>query len=340
MGSATPASKLQAGRQSPASADTDRESTGVHPAAPPVSFRYSGHGTFPCRYTWLPKVVRHLLDRPTLFDDEDDAMTRLGVGKNMVRAIKFWAESAGVISQASARGGVYEVTALGRIVFGPGGHDEFLENVQTLWLLHWNLSTRVREAPFAWYYLLNHWHRSDFTKAELLSAFEQETRREDRPLSAVTLEEHCSIFIRTYVAPRGGRQPEDALDCPLNELGLIEEVGERPDAESGRREPIYGFRVEDKRDISPELFAYCLHDFWSSRHPSEKTLSMRQVVGGIGSPGQIFKLPEHAVRERLETIGRDSGGVFQYLESASIQQVVRHSVPSLESLVRRIYRGS
>ena len=68
------------------------------PATPGFSFRYSGHGTFPCRYTWLPKVVRHLLDCPTLFSDEDDAMTRLGVGKNMVRAIKFWAESAGVIT--------------------------------------------------------------------------------------------------------------------------------------------------------------------------------------------------------------------------------------------------
>src|SRR5262249_53912546 len=140
-------------------------------------------------------------------------------------------------------------------------------------------------------------------------------------------------------APRGGKQAEDTLDCPLNELGLLEEVGERPGNETGHREPIYAFRVEEKIDVSPALFTYCLHDFWSIRHPHEKTLSAHQVAGGIGSPGQVFKLPEHSVRERLETIARDSGGVFHYQESASVQQVVRHSAPSYESLIRRIYGG-
>jgi hypothetical protein len=309
----------------------------IQASAPPVTFRYSGHGTFPCRYTWLPKVVRQLLTQPTLFEDEDDAMMRLGVGKNMVRAIKFWAESAGVISQISSRGNAYEVTQFGQRVFGPGGFDEYLEDIQTLWLIHWNLSTRVREAPFAWYYLINHWHRTDFTKPEVLAAFEQETRREDRVLSPVTLDEHCSIFIRCYVTPTGGKQAEDALDCPLNELGLLEEVGERPDADSGRREPIYAFRVEDKGDLSPALFTYCLHDFWATRHANEKTLAARQIAGGVGSPGQVFKLPEHTVRERLETIARDSAGVFEYQESASIQQVTRRSIPTSDTLLRRVY---
>ena len=32
------------------------------------------------------------------FVREDDAMVELGVGKNMVRSIRFWAEAAGVIS--------------------------------------------------------------------------------------------------------------------------------------------------------------------------------------------------------------------------------------------------
>lgn len=317
--------------------DVNQVICAVQASAPPVTFRYSGHGTFPCRYTWLPKVVRQLLTNPKLFEDEDEAMTRLGVGKNMVRAIKFWAESAGVISQISSRGNAYEVTDFGRRVFGPEGFDEYLEDIQTLWLIHWNLSTRIREAPFAWYYLINHWHRSDFTKPDVLAAFEQETRREDRLLSAVTLDEHCSIFIRCYVRPKGGKQAEDTLDCPLNELGLLEEVGERSDADSGRREPIYAFRIEDKSDLSPALFTYCLNDFWSLRHNSERTLAARQIAGGIGSPGQVFKLPEHTVRERLETIGRDSTGVFDYQESVSIQQVIRRSVPTSDSLLRRIY---
>jgi hypothetical protein len=62
----------------------------------PLNFRFSGHETFPCRYTWLPKAVRSLSGDASLFRSEDQAMVRLGVGKNMVRAIRFWSEAAGM----------------------------------------------------------------------------------------------------------------------------------------------------------------------------------------------------------------------------------------------------
>ncbi len=39
-------------------------------------------------------------EKPDLFADEQQAMVDLGVGKNMVRAIRFWA-------QASGTGGVF-----------------------------------------------------------------------------------------------------------------------------------------------------------------------------------------------------------------------------------------
>ena len=39
-----------------------------------TAYRISGHESFPCRYTWLPKVVRGLGDNPKLFSDEDQAM--------------------------------------------------------------------------------------------------------------------------------------------------------------------------------------------------------------------------------------------------------------------------
>lgn len=63
-------------------------------------FRFSGHETFPCRYAWLPKAAREVNREPSVFssDREDDAMVRLGVGKNMVRAIRFWAEVMDIIA--------------------------------------------------------------------------------------------------------------------------------------------------------------------------------------------------------------------------------------------------
>jgi hypothetical protein len=304
------------------------------------NFRFSGHETFPCRYTWLPKAVTHLQADSALFSEEDNAMVRLGVGKNMVRAIRFWADAAGVAVTSST--GCMDVTPIGKEIFGARGHDPFLEDIQTLWLLHWLLSSSRDEPLFAWNYLLNFWHRPDFTRSEALQVFDREAQRLGKKLSPVTLEHHFTTFLHTYLPTRGakGEILEDNLDCPLTELNFILKVGDRTTGDSGRREPIFGFRVEDKPEISPDLFAFCLNDYWQKRRTTESTLSFRDVAVGESSPGQVFKLPESAVRSRLETIERDSAGAFIYQESSALPQIVRHHKPSPLALLARVYQKS
>lgn len=315
-----------------------------HDKAPP-HFRFSGHETFPCRYTWLPKTVRCLSeenkDAPFLFCDEDGAMVRLGVGKNMVRAIRFWADVGGVIESVDGGEGL-AVTKFGKLIFGSSGYDEFLEDIKTLWLIHWRFATNFQEPLFAWHFMLNCWHQPDFTRTETLQVFQKETSRLERKLSAVTLEHHFTTFLHTYVPTRNrkGELLEDNLDCPLVELELIRKVGERFNDGAGRRESIYGFRFEDKPEITPELFTFCLDEYWRNRHPSEKTLSLRHVAIDEGSPGQVFKLPEQAIRERLELIEKESRGVFVYQESAALQQLVRSRDIGGEKLLNRIYRAN
>lgn len=60
---------------------------------PQAKYKITGHETFPFRYTWLPKAVKMVTNNPKIFSDEDNAMVSLGVGKNMVRAIRFWSEA-------------------------------------------------------------------------------------------------------------------------------------------------------------------------------------------------------------------------------------------------------
>jgi hypothetical protein len=55
------------------------------------SYNFSGHETFPFRYPWLPKAVQGLGRYPDLFARED-ALIHLGVGKNMVALIRYWAK--------------------------------------------------------------------------------------------------------------------------------------------------------------------------------------------------------------------------------------------------------
>ena len=308
-----------------------------------MNYRYSGHETFPCRYTWLPKAVRGLRSNAQLFsnESEDEAMVSLGVGKNMVRAIRFWADAAEIASPREKDGGL-RATDFGELIFGAEGNDQFLEDIRTLWLIHWKFSTNAEQPLFAWHYLLNFWHRPDFTRTEALAAFSQEAQRIGKRLSLVTLDHHFTTFLHTYVPTRGkkGEVLEDNLDCPLTELELIQKVGERTHADSNRRESIYAFRVEEKPEISPELFIYSLDDYWSKWHKNEKTLSFREVAVGEGSPGQVFKLPEQAIRTRLESIEKNSEGALVYQESAAIQQLVRLKPSPQRELLENIYQTS
>ena len=57
---------------------------------------FSGHETFPFRYTWLKKGVDAVRENLTIFAD-DSATITLGVGKNMVRSIHHWCQAAGLI---------------------------------------------------------------------------------------------------------------------------------------------------------------------------------------------------------------------------------------------------
>jgi Protein of unknown function (DUF4007) len=101
-------------------------------------YRYTGHETFACRYAWLPKAARFVDEMPNILTPpmEDEAMVTFGVGKNMVRSIRFWAEAALIITATEDKGHV--VTSLGRdlLLGGPKAeaHDPFLEDIQTLWL--------------------------------------------------------------------------------------------------------------------------------------------------------------------------------------------------------------
>jgi hypothetical protein len=67
------------------------------------TYRFSGHETFPFRYSWLPKAVVELTANAELFSDDERAMVRLGVGKNMLKAIRFWVQAAGIIKDGKSK---------------------------------------------------------------------------------------------------------------------------------------------------------------------------------------------------------------------------------------------
>lgn len=281
-----------------------------------LHYRFSGHESFVCRYAWLPEAYRALRADPQIFSDEPRAMVELGLGKNMVRSLRFWVEVAGLAEPNPERGRGLRTTTFGDALFGEHGVDRYLEDRRTLWLLHWKLSSREEGALFAWDYLFSRWPYPELTRTEAIAAFMRESERLGHDHSQVTLTQHLDVFLQSYLGARSGKTAlEDSLDGPLVELELLQTLGQRK-GEGGRFEPVYGFRREPKAEITAALFDYCVVDFWQRYHPSEASLTLRDITMAPGSPGQVFKLPEDDVRARLEANDSTYASPYTYQPSA------------------------
>lgn len=293
-----------------------------------IEQKLSGHETFPCRYAWLPKAVDGVSADPAIFKDEDNAMVTLGVGKNMVRSIRFWAEAARIIEPAAKNNG-YIVSSIGKALMIGNGRkplDPYMEDIKTLWLIHWNLAVNPAFQVFAWDFFLNKWQDPEISASLAFVTLRKMTFNKEKIVSDIILHQQYDIFLHSYVPTRGrkGEVREDNLDCPLVELELLRQIGIRQSSiNAGKHEPVYAFRRDPKPEISSAIFAYCLDDYWRLWHPEENTLSFSLLVNGHHSPGQVFKLPEDDIRNRCESLANDTEKFFEFHESAMQPMIVR-----------------
>ena len=112
-----------------------------------INLSFSGHQTFPFRYTWLKKGVDAVREDATIFSSENASVT-LGAGKNMVASIRHWCSVAGLIKADSHERGRFVFTPLGRDIFNDdNGFDPYLDDPATLWLIHWKITTNMNQQP-------------------------------------------------------------------------------------------------------------------------------------------------------------------------------------------------
>ena len=217
---------------SPKSARSD-----VHAAMEGPTFRFSGHQTFALRIAWLPKAIGEIADGRDPLTNIDEGIVSLGLGKNMVEALRCWIEAFQI---ASKRNSEWVLSPIGALIFSPtDGLDPFLEDHSTNWLLHWLVSTNTQTPFFAWECLFNRWSAVEFSTSSVVDAFRKESERNAKAASVVTLKQHWEVFLHSYRPPRTSRG-EDHLDSALSVLGLIQEVGERQNA-VGKWETLYAF---------------------------------------------------------------------------------------------------
>lgn len=255
---------------------------------------FARHETFHPRYGWMRKSVKYSSEDPGVFVAENATVT-LGVGKNMVRAIRYWGQAAHLITHApgaDARSGRVVPTRTGLAVFGDEGADPYLEDPGTLWLVHWNLLRPTCQVP-AWWLLFHRMAAVEFTEAEASAFITEEVRRSawDLPHHS-SIEKDVSCLVRTYAAVSRGRASiDDILDCPLRHLGLVEEV----------RRGRFRFNTGRKATLPPEIVLYAALDWMSMQAGGAASASFGRLVHEAGSPGRAFRMAEPAVRDAVES---------------------------------------
>lgn len=167
-------------------------------------YSFSGHETFPFRYTWLPKGVRHLQNQPGLFV-ADDALVTLGVGKNMVKSIRYWCEATEVVEGGDKKGDM-RMTELGEKLLGPERWDPYLEDPGTLWLLLWQL-VRNPSRSSTWHLAFTRWSSERFTREQLIDWLSRLVASEQprTQMTPASLRRDVEVFLRTYTPSKTRR---------------------------------------------------------------------------------------------------------------------------------------
>ena len=308
----------------------------------PKSLSFSGHQTFPFRYTWLKKGVNAVTEDSTAFSSEDASVV-LGVGKNMVSSIRYWCITTGLIRKnknTSNHRSEFEVTDEGKTIFSTDtGKDQYLENPATLWWIHWRIATNMERAS-TWSWAFNFLNYPEFTRNSLTEGLidwiKQQENIKKQP-SENTIKKDVNCFFRTYCLSHSSKTAiiEDTFDCPLVELDLIREV----QVEQGENR--YQFNLGPKPSLTDSMFALTIAEFWNRRFPNTKnTLSVSEIMYSKLSPGQSFKLDENSTVMYLEKLESVTDGAMTYDDTAGVKQISRHENLDILELLKGVYEKS
>lgn len=289
--------------------------------------KFSGHDTFPLRYGWLHKAVNLLTCKENNERSSDeivrDAIVTLGVGRNMVNAIKYWAEMSGVLqpNRVATSRSAFSTSPFGDFLFNEdaqgGCVDPYLEKKASIWLLHYRLNAN-NSTLTSYRYFFNYCNFQSFEKVKLVD----EIVINSFALTGVeagkqsTVKKDVDCFLHTYIKKNQSKSAinEDHFSSPLSELGLITESA------SG----YFLSEMGERKSLPAEIFAYALCDFIKKQNIDSgvNTMDFDSLLSKPGSPGRIFRLSEQGLSHKLDEAGLLEGGLISWIDSLGLRQIL------------------
>jgi hypothetical protein len=210
----------------------------------------SGHNSFYLRDGWLNKGYKLVENKDiieaNLFSKNNiDTVDTLGLGSMMVQSLKFWMVLLGVLKKERATR--FKLSKIAEEIFKV---DPYLQNRNTLWILHLNIFNLIDDKAILWECIFEKdSNYNNFTREDLDSYVGTYLREKEVTASSKTIKDCLNTFIRMYSSKVDiSINPEENLFSPFSRLDYLSDNGE-----------YYRFRNINHNELS-EYIAYLI--FW------------------------------------------------------------------------------
>lgn len=206
---------------------------------------FSGHESFQCKSLWLKKGYDYAKNGKSFNDDY--AVVELGVGKNMVAAIRYWLRAFGITDSND------QPTDLGDYLLGADGCDPYIEDIGTLWLLHYLLVKKQVATLYNIVFVEYNKSRKEFDKTDLANVIRRmfaDKRFGNTPYNEKTIARDIDTLLKNYVAPDSVKACDD-FSALLLDLKLI--------AKSGK--DLYTFHATGRAKMESLIFLFVVLDY-------------------------------------------------------------------------------
>ncbi len=265
-----------------------------------VHYSFSGHESFPCKSLWLKKGYDFVMEGNNF--NSPEAVIGLGVGKNMVTSIRFWLRAFGIIEND-------EITWIGNYLFDEkSGKDKYLEDIATLWLLHFNLVFSEEATLYNMFFCGVQRERNNFERDQVVNYVKLRMVEAGKAttFNANTVKKDVGVLLQNYALPRKPQTNED-FSSLLIDLDLIRQSSE------GKG---YYFNVDGKRKVTKEIFLYGLLKL--KEQEGDNTIPFDTIQEKVGL---VFCMQDYETIEMLKHLSNDYSQYFAYSDVAGIKQV-------------------
>lgn len=159
------------------------------------------HGSFYLRSGWGTKIIQAVEEDEMIFSPANElkAVDNIGLGRVMIRALRYWTDALGLTKEIKVQGGIKEEKQ--KLFNLIEEYDRYFQRQGSLLLLHRNIATN-KENTTAWYWAFNELDRQAFTKEEFVDGLHYYLAVNGMTIKKATVDKEFNCFKNTYIGEK------------------------------------------------------------------------------------------------------------------------------------------